>query len=432
VPDDSIPTKSNISKQEDWLHEVVKTGDTVFIFYAGHGAQLLNDAWLLPYDTDNSRPVVFQNSALSAETFKKQLDLPPCLLVTAYDMCRREQSFSHNPASRGLGFGFRLGDLQARAISSNMAKSAPEFEGGSVTLFACAGGEYSWESPELGRGFFSKTLEAAISHSDDANGNLTIGGIIDYIHNTLDSDLQALGHSEHQRPDAQTSSDLVRYKVFATGLSPMPASPKREPRGATKSRASVLNPRGDQEEYLAWFQAGYRLYLEKKYAEAQTQFENALAVKRTPGVLRLIGDCRYYQEDIREARINFNDALKLDPRYSPAYCDLGYLEDIHEHHYKAAVALYLKAIECDRDNPAPVNNITRPLEELGRHREALEMCRKAVELDPNNGLYEANLALELLNQRKKGEALLHARRAQELGLKSHDVFKRLKIESQDK
>lgn len=432
LPDDSIPTKINISKQLDWLTQVVKTGDTVFIFYAGHGAQFQKQAWLLPYDTDNTAKIVFQSSALSSDEIKKLLDLPPCLLVTAYDMCRREQSFSHNPASRGLGFGFRLGDLQERSVSSNTAKTSPAFEGGSVSLFACTGGEYSWESRELGRGFFSQTLEAAISHTNDANGNLTIGGIIEYVHNTLDSDLQAQGLSEHQRPDAQTSSEEVRYKIFATGLPPMPSSPKRVPHGVTKSRASDLNPRGDQDEYLAWFQAGYRLYKADKFAEAQTQFENALAIMRTPAVLRLIGDCRYFQNDVPGARNNFNDALKIDPKYSPAYSDLGYLEDYHEHNPKAAVAYYLRAIECDPDNPQPVNNISRPLHELRRYNECLEMCRKAVDLDPNNGLYEANLALELLKQRKRDEALIHARSAQELGLKRHDVFKKLRIELPDK
>lgn len=39
------PTLDNIGVQLDWLTSVVKPGDTVFFFFAGHGVQYEDQAW---------------------------------------------------------------------------------------------------------------------------------------------------------------------------------------------------------------------------------------------------------------------------------------------------------------------------------------------------------------------------------------------------
>jgi len=428
IADPDLPTADNIGGQLEWLKSVVKPGDTVFFFFAGHGLQYGGQAWLLPYDVNVHGDFVFEHSALSAERIRSYLDALPCLLVAAYDMCRRPPGPWPASTARGLGFGFRLGQLQERSIATvHPAKSDHPFVGGSVAIFACQRGQFSWESHELGRGFFSKCLENALSYSSAPKGDLTIHDMVENLRENVLSSVGAYGLSEDQEPDALPSSDAVYRRVFATGLRQRPGS-RTVVAGSPKPAASDLTSRGGEDAYLDSFQAGFHLYKRKRYREAQMEFENTLRIKRTAAVLRILGDCHYYQKDKEGARRFFNEALAVDPKYSPAYSDLGAMADLDAKNFNESMAYYDKAIACDPDNPAPVNNLARVFHEMHKPADCLAMYRKAVDLDPNNGLYEANLALELLNQHADDAAVEHARRAKALGLENHPVFKRLSMQ----
>jgi len=429
--DDSLPTKDNISVQLQWLVSVVKKGDTVLFFYAGHGIQYNNQSWLLPFNSNVRGPIVLENTSLSADQIQRQLnELPNCLLVTAYDMCRKTENIHKKGTSRGIELGLRFGQLQER---SSTPKGSPSSNrraiGGTISIFACQPGQFSWESRTLGRGFFSRGLEAALTNAADSKGVLTVERLVEYLHDRVMSESDAFGLSEVQEPDAIPSSFVVLRQKFATGLKPGQRGWKFDGKPRSRGVITDLASRDPEDEYLALFQSGFSLYRKKKYSLAQQELEAALAVRRTPSVLRIIGDCRYKQHDVKGAQAYFNLALAEDPKYSPAYSDLGYLEDIEFKRPTQAEQLYRKAVECDPENPAPVNNLSRVLRELKRFKECLDMCRAAVELDPNNGLFEANLALELHNQHHDDEAMEHAIRAKELGLEEHLVFERLNIQS---
>lgn len=426
----NLPSLDGICKELDWLSSVVKSGDTVFFFFAGHGVQYDGQAWLLPFNVNIHGRIAFKNSSLSADKLKELLDLPPCLLICAYDMCRRPLELSQSSSSRAVGFGFRMGELQERSVGSGpMPKADHKFVGGSVSLFACDAGQYSWESPKMGRGFFSKGLEASLIYGADKKGRLTVKNIVDFIEDWVPANVDALGLSESQSPQSYPSSDAVYRQVFATGLKPGISDQGGKTAAIPAQEfATGLKSRDPQDEYLNAFQKGFALYRHKAYREAQLEFEKALRFSSTASVLRILGDCRYLQRDRQGAQDYFNAALAKNPNYSPAYSDLGYLEDVEYHRPQAAVEMYRKAIACDPENPAPVNNLGRVLQELKRLKESLDMFRKAVDLDPNSGLYEANLALELHIQHMDTEAVEHAHRAKSLGLKDHIVFSRLNIQ----
>lgn len=337
-------------------------------------------------------------------------------------MCRREKEAWQTNPSRGLGFGFRLGQIQERSIATvHTAKTDRPIPSESLTIFACQPSQFSWESRELGRGFFSKCLQEALSYSDDASGSLTIRQIVDRLRDNVLASVGAYGLSENQEPDAFPSNDSVYRRVFASGLKPR-ANDSRLATNASKRSTSDLSSRDAEDAYVAAFQSGFLLYKHKKYHEAEASLRSALELRSTAAALRLLGDCRYRLHDKRGATAWFNKALQADSQYSPAYSDLGYIADIDEKDPKKAEDFYRKAIACDPGNPAPVNNIARVLKELRKSDECLQMYLKAVDIDPNSGLYEANLALEYFNQHQLDLAKRHAEIARALGLEDHRVF----------
>ncbi len=427
VPESEMPTSQNIGAQLDWLTTVAKPGDTVFFFFAGHGLQFEDQAWLVPVNANIHGKYVFKHSAVPAEEIRKAFEKIPCLLVSAFDMCRTQKDSWVDTPSRGFRLGFRLGQLQERSIVTvHPAKADHPFSSESVSIFACQPGQFSWESHDLGRGFFSKCLQEALSYSADSNGSLTIREIVDRLHDNVLASVGAYGLSEAQEPDAFPSNDSVYRRVFANGLKPRTGDAKAGS-GTPKRSASDLTSRDADDGYLESFQTGFRLYKRKQYREAQSEFEKTVAIRRTPAVLRILGDCRYKLNDKVAAREFFNQSIAQDPKYSPAYSDLGYMEDYDAKDFKKAEEFYQLAIKCDPGNPAPENNLARVMEDLHRPEECLRLYLKAVDLDPNSGLFEANLALQYHNMRNDAEAIKHAQMAKALGLEEHKVFELLKL-----
>lgn len=82
--------------------------------------------------------------------------------------------------------------------------------------------------------------------------------------------------------------------------------------------------KSDENYGLAQYNLGYSLYGQKKYAEAKTAFQNAVASKQLSGDLvadayNRIGDTQYYARDFGGAQLSYDQAARLDKNASGDY-----------------------------------------------------------------------------------------------------------------
>jgi len=91
----------------------------------------------------------------------------------------------------------------------------------------------------------------------------------------------------------------------------------------------------------------------------------------------------------------FQTAIRLNPRYSDAYHDLGYVFHMNGQPMEA-IASYHKAIEINRNMFDAYNNLGRVRQELGDIDEALVSYRKSLEIKPDFAEAHFNLAIALL------------------------------------
>lgn len=82
--------------------------------------------------------------------------------------------------------------------------------------------------------------------------------------------------------------------------------------------------KSDENYGLAQYNLGYSLYGQKRYDEARTAFQNAIASKQLSGDLTAdaynrIGDAQYYARDFAGAQASYDQAMRLDKNTSGDY-----------------------------------------------------------------------------------------------------------------
>jgi tetratricopeptide (TPR) repeat protein len=82
--------------------------------------------------------------------------------------------------------------------------------------------------------------------------------------------------------------------------------------------------KSDENYGLAQYNLGYSLYNQKRYSEAKTAFQNAIASKQLSGDLTAdaynrIGDAQYYARDFGGAQASYDQAMRLDKNSSGDY-----------------------------------------------------------------------------------------------------------------
>jgi len=82
--------------------------------------------------------------------------------------------------------------------------------------------------------------------------------------------------------------------------------------------------KSDENYGLAQYNLGYSLYNQKRYSEAKTAFQNAIASKQLSGDLTAdaynrIGDAQYYARDFGGAQASYDQAMRLDKNTTGDY-----------------------------------------------------------------------------------------------------------------
>jgi tetratricopeptide (TPR) repeat protein len=72
------------------------------------------------------------------------------------------------------------------------------------------------------------------------------------------------------------------------------------------------------------FQKGLTLYQQKDYKNAETAFRAVISINSTNDVVRLLlGDCLLQQQQVEEAKAQFQDAIARAPKKADAYLRLS-------------------------------------------------------------------------------------------------------------
>lgn len=114
-----------------------------------------------------------------------------------------------------------------------------------------------------------------------------------------------------------------------------------------------------------------------------------------------------------EAQQAYHQALHLDPTFSDAHINLGYLYQKNKQVVQAE-AHYRAAIEHAPDDPIPHFNLAALLDDLGRSDEAIQAYRQSIDRDPDCADAHYNLGLLYETLGKRSEAIRHLHKAKAL------------------
>jgi hypothetical protein len=164
------PTVTNIVYRLDWLRKQCKPGDTVLLFFAGHGVTVDGESFLLTEESDNRTLETLKRSALNARDVSNLLRSSPAgRTLMVLDACRNDPG-GKTPAGRALDPALYGAVSLAGANQEN------------ATLYSCNIGERSWEWDGKKHGYFSYYFyEGLREGAVGPDGAVTLQTLQDYL-----------------------------------------------------------------------------------------------------------------------------------------------------------------------------------------------------------------------------------------------------------
>jgi uncharacterized caspase-like protein len=212
------PTRANIIEALSRLRQNVKPGDTVFVYFSGHGIQLGTKDYLLPYDFRGRDAESGVDTAYEEEKFYAQLSqVKARAIILAWDKCR------NNPFSAE-----RSGDKKRNTLTPSQAKKqwnivsagSPNSTGTTpilVKLFACSPQQSAYEWRAQGRGYFSYYFEQGLrGKAADNLGRITVKSLKDYVVREVAAQVKRDEDAE-QTPYPEVHGPGADEFVLATG-----------------------------------------------------------------------------------------------------------------------------------------------------------------------------------------------------------------------
>lgn len=99
--------------------------------------------------------------------------------------------------------------------------------------------------------------------------------------------------------------------------------------------------------------------------------------------------------DLSKAKIIFESIIKTQPKYAPAYCNLGYLILMKDNDQKLAMQYYDKALLLDPDYEAALLNKAALLSFIGDKQNAIKLLNHLLNINPVN--LQAKTLLKTIN-----------------------------------
>lgn len=258
-PNERQPTRVNILRRLSNLSAVVPKDGLLLISFAGHGMERNGQAYLLPSDAQISDDITFlEETALSLARMKERIRATGVgQVLVLLDACRNDpggRADAPNQMSqayvRGFNFDVRNREVQAFA-----------------TVYATAVGQRAYEYSERQQGYFTwAVVEGLKGAAANANGEVTLAGLVDYIQNTVPKRIGIdLGGNKQQRPFAIVEGYKADQLVIAVGGAPNTLPASAPPAAAPDSAAVEMsfwdtiknsNEPSDFQAYLDRFPSG--------------------------------------------------------------------------------------------------------------------------------------------------------------------------------
>ena len=219
---------------------------------------------------------------------------------------------------------------------------------------------------------------------------------------------------------------LRMYKVACWVWSALEATGK----GARPSRASEAdvvrsNVTSAMDAPLVFLNAGWHAISQDRFAEAQQDFEAALALNpRNDAALTGLGRAALKQAQFAEAQQDFEAALALNPRNDATFIGLGWLA-LYRGRFEEAQDLFYTALELNPRNDTAFTCLGELATHQGRFREADDLFRAALALNPRNDRAFLYLGRAISKQGRFQEAVDFFRTA--LVLNAHNTVARKEL-----
>jgi peptidoglycan/xylan/chitin deacetylase (PgdA/CDA1 family)/uncharacterized caspase-like protein/predicted negative regulator of RcsB-dependent stress response len=343
---DGEATRNNIlaAFHDKLVHGGVKRNDRVFVFFAGHGAtRKLSSGrdvgYIIPVDADTNDVATDAIPMTEIQNIGETLTAKHVFFVM--DAC-----YSGLGLTRGGGNGGFLRD-NAKRIGRQMLTA-----GGADQMVADGGPN--------GHSIFTWTLLQGLSGKADLNGDgmITATELAAYLAPAVSSVSQQTpafgslpgsegGEFVFELPadteflsadSAQLPSDAIALNKKLDDSHPAAAVTAEPGKAATVAPVAVKDLQGNERQIalpatvnnsprqLAQHanDRGLQLYKEKRYAEAEAQFTEALKLRPDFALAaNNLGFIYYKQEKYAEAARWFENTIKLDPSRAIAYVNLG-------------------------------------------------------------------------------------------------------------
>jgi formylglycine-generating enzyme required for sulfatase activity len=219
------PTRGNIVFRLGWLADRVEPGDTVLVFFSGHGVELEGASYLLTYEADPRNDAVLAATALPTRDIRRLLSaLPASNLLVLIDACRSEPR-----NGKGVDDNRMKGGLARDLVKTKQAAERPRPDDPNVvTIFACHKGERSYESAALGHGFFTWALiEALQGKAAGRDGKVRVPDVARYLETQVPR-VSEREQGQRQTPWVMTEGNVSQLVLSTPGHVPQgAASPTR-------------------------------------------------------------------------------------------------------------------------------------------------------------------------------------------------------------
>lgn len=311
----------------------LQPNDRVFVFFAGHGAtRKLSSGrdlgYIVPYDAD---PENLASDAIPMTEIQNIAEsLPAKHVLFVMDACYSGLGLTRGGANAAFlrDNAKRLGRQMLTAGGTDQMVSDGGPNGHSVftwTLLQGLGGKADLN----GDGLITATELAAyvapavasVSQQTPAFGSLPGSEGGDFVFE-LPEESEFLNTNT-----AQLSNDAIALNTKLEAKAPAPSTPvvvKDLQGGEQTIKAPAAVPVSSRQQAQRANDHGLQLYKEKQYAQAETQFTEALKLRPNfPLAANNLGFVFYKQDKFAEAARWFENAIKMDPSRAIAYMNLG-------------------------------------------------------------------------------------------------------------
>lgn len=181
------PTRGNVFQRTKYVCETASENDLIFLFFAGHGAEISKNPYLLTADTMMD---VLQQTAVKITDLNEMLEESKAkCIVRVFDSCR-------SPFAETRGTMGRM----TKGLQDAMLKTGR----GWGSFSSCSSGEVAHESGELEHGVFTYYLcEGIEGKASNEKGEVTFERLVDYVKTSVGkwSDQQSQKQTPHMQSD---------------------------------------------------------------------------------------------------------------------------------------------------------------------------------------------------------------------------------------